>query len=176
MILTAKKVFLILVFSFNLIHLPFVTAMFSFLVVWSVLGKKWAFIVFVITSIPDWIQSAWQTAYTVGPLVGSLFQANNCISLGQDFHNRYLIQPCITNIINLGPIGQFFDSFPKGPTIAVSIPLSFLLQPPYSLYWSIPALVIGIVYWIRQMVRIKNRIRRTIGGLWQFKPFKKRND
>src|SRR5436309_11028621 len=179
LILTAKKVFLILVFSFNLVHLPFVTAMFGFLVVWSVLGKKWAFIVFVITSIPDWIVSAYQTAYSAAPLIGILSQAFNCVSLGQDFHNRQLVQPCMANLLNFGLIGQFLNSFPKATDVLpFQLPsfLTILLTAPYSLYWAVPTLAIimpyTIIYWIRRVVKIKNQIRKSVGGLYQFEPFK----
>ncbi len=136
MILTARKVFLILVFAFNLIHLPFITAMFSFLVVWSVLGKGWAIIIFVITSIPDWVSSLYQ----------AIFLANPTIALAQS-------------------LPQIAPSFPI-PSWALIV-----ITPLYII------VVIGMVFKsVQRIIRIKNRIRKTVSGLYGFEPFRRSED
>ncbi len=139
MILTARKVFLILTFSFNLVHLPFITAMFSFLIVWSVLGKGWAIAVWVITSIPDWISSLYQAIFLGNPAI-NLVQSSSRIVL---------------------PLPPF--QIPSWAVIVMSL-----------LY--IVGLVIMAYTSVRRIIRIKNRIRKTISGLYGFKSFRKTED
>lgn len=142
-------------------------SVFGPIVIWAVLGKKWAIAVFAYANLPRFIESSFSVYYTIRPFI-PIFQTslNQC----KIIQNITLFNRCMADGIrqNMTIPSQIQAIHSLGNQSRVALPK--LPKLPSIPLWLPFALEGGLLFiLILRLNRIKNRIRRSIAHLYGFR-------
>lgn len=133
-----------------------IVALFGFVTVWATLGFKWAFKIVLFGFIPTIIDMIWYTVYTMQPIFLEFFNALQ--TCGNEV-TRAAMNQCINSNLNLTSIVNSIPAAPTPPFQLPPIAIPFLI--------GLNVLMLYFVF-VKRVLKIKNRIKRTLGGLYGF--------
>lgn len=170
--MTPRRSFLLLVIGLDILSWVFpvftwIAAIFGFVTIWAVMGFRWGLAVAMFASIPGWIQSSFFLYQTLSPMAPKFSEA---VHACQSIINSTLQQACFRQQLNFTALPNqgngIVSSLPKPPS------LTWLPHVPnWLLLVAVIPLECLLIYRtiIRRVLRIKNRIRQSIGHVYGFR-------
>ena len=139
-----------------------VAALFGFITLWAVVGKKWAIAMTLVAFAPSIVQEISYSWIIISPLWSGFSHAiDSCHYAG----NQTLMNVCVNQNLNLtqSPLLNFTASLPKPPPAIAPIPASHALAIVFVGWFAI------VFFFLRRIYPIKERIRKTIGRKYSFR-------
>lgn len=185
--LTAKRAFLLIAVGFQFIHIPIITATFGFLIVWAVVGWRWAIIIALIGTIPDlaisMVRFVFGWSFSATPILSMI---SHCDSIFPNKKSTEYSQ-CLINSLN-SPLLNWIINYSSNHDSSISSPTLALFQDANDFLQSIRFIklilvsgaigFLGYVMYdgIKRFHALKNNIRQRISGLYGFKQIKRKHD